>query len=238
MREIVLDTETTGLDPEDGHRIVEIGAVELENALPTGRAYHQYINPERPMPLEAYNVHGLGDAFLRTQPVFVQVVDAFLEFIGAAPLVIHNAAFDMAMINAELARAGRPTLPAARAVDTLEIAKRAFPGAPVSLDALCKRFSVDNSGRDKHGALLDTELLAEVYLALQGGRQRGRALEGGPVPSGGNGSARRTDDDDAARVRPHALPPRLTDAERAAHAAFVAELGDTPLWAAGSRREG
>ncbi|MGF1444732.1 MAG: DNA polymerase III subunit epsilon, partial [Pikeienuella sp.] len=172
MREIVLDTETTGLEPDE-HRIVEIGAVELLNALPTGRSYHQYINPERPMPAEAFQIHGLGDEFLRDKPVFAEIAAAFCSFIAEAPLVIHNAAFDMAMINAELARLGRPVLPDSRAVDTLALAKRKFPGAQVSLDALCRRFGIDNAGRVKHGALLDSELLAEVYLELQGGRQHG-----------------------------------------------------------------
>jgi DNA polymerase-3 subunit epsilon len=228
MREIVLDTETTGLDPAEGHRIVEIGAVELVNALPTGRVYHQYVNPERAMPTEAFQVHGLGDAFLSGQPRFAEIAGAFLDFIADAPLVIHNAAFDMAMINAELARHDLPTLPGSRAVDTLEIARRRFPGAQASLDALCRRFGVDNSGREKHGALLDCELLAEVYLELQGGRQHGFALEPG---------ARRAESAAAApgagrvRARSRPLVPRITEAERAAHAAFVEELGEGALWA-------
>jgi len=228
MREIVLDTETTGLDPAEGHRIVEIGAVELVNTLPTGRTYHQYINPERPMPADAYQVHGIGDDFLRDKPVFAQIADAFLDFIADAPLVIHNASFDMAMINAELGWLGRPLLPPERAVDTLQIARKRFPGAQASLDALCRRFGVDNAGRQKHGALLDSELLAEVYLELSGGRQHGLALS----------AARRGRDADkgsaltpgAARSRPSPLAPRITEAERAAHAAFVAELGDEALW--------
>ena len=176
MREIVLDTETTGLDPEEGHRIVEIGALELRNGLPTGRTFHKYVNPERSMPAEAYEVHGLGDDFLRGQPVFAAILEEFLDFIAGDPLVIHNAAFDMAMINAELRRHGREPLPDSRAIDTVQIARRKFPGAHASLDALCRRFGVDNSGREKHGALLDSELLAEVYLELQGGRQQGLEL--------------------------------------------------------------
>ena len=236
MREIVLDTETTGLDPAEGHRIVEIGAVELVNTLPTGRVYHQYINPERPMPPEAFQVHGLGDDFLRGQPRFAEIADAFAAFIAEDRLVIHNATFDMAMINAEFARLGRPALPPERAVDTLAIARRRFPGAQASLDALCRRFGVDNSGREKHGALLDCELLAEVYLELQGGRQHGFALQvartvSGAAPSAGTGSA-------PARRRPRPLPSRLAEAERAAHAAFVAELGDGALWHRLSREDG
>jgi len=227
MREIVMDTETTGLDPEQGHRIVEIGAVELVNLLPTGQTYHQYINPERPMPKEAFDVHGLGDEFLRDKPVFSAVAPAFLSFIDDARLVIHNAAFDLAMLNAELKRVGGPFLPRARAVDTLEIARRRFPGAQASLDALCRRFGIDNSGREKHGALLDSELLAEVYLELMGGRQQGLVLEAAPVDATG---APRSGAGFAAPPRPRALSPRITAAERAAHEAFVAELGDSALW--------
>jgi len=229
MREIVLDTETTGLEA-DSHRIVEIGAVELLNALPTGRVYHQYINPQMPMPAEAFQIHGLGDAFLARHPVFSEIADAFADFIADARLVIHNATFDMAMINAEFRRLGRPPLPADRALDTLAIAKRKFPGAQASLDALCRRFGVDNSGREKHGALLDCELLAEVYLELMGGRQHGLTLDAGPRragPSRDAGPGRR-------RTRPAPLPARLTEADRAAHAEFVAEMeaqAKTPaLW--------
>jgi DNA polymerase-3 subunit epsilon len=232
MREIVMDTETTGLDPADGHRIAEIGAVEIVNLLPTGRIYHQYINPERAMPKEAEQVHGLSGAFLADKPVFARIAPAFLEFIGDARLVIHNAAFDMAMLNAELARLGRPALPMSRALDTLEIARKRFPGAQASLDALCRRFGIDNSGREKHGALLDSELLAEVYLELMGGRQQGLGLDPGILrPSAGRGA-----DAPAAAAgytpppRPRRLAPRITEAERAAHAAFIAELGDKALW--------
>ena len=225
MREIVLDTETTGLDPEEGHRIVEIGAVELINGLPTGAVWHQYVNPERPMPQEAFQVHGLGDDFLRDKPVFSAVAAAFLAFIAEAPLVIHNAAFDMKMINAELERLGEVPLPMARAVDTLDIARRRFPGAQVNLDALCRRFGVDNSGREKHGALLDCELLAEVYLELQGGRQAGLSLSpASAVRRDGPGTPERP------LERPQPLPPRLTAEERAAHEAFVAEIGAHALW--------
>ena len=226
MREIVLDTETTGLDAADGHRIVELGAVELVNLLPTGRVYHQYVNPERAVPREAVSVHGLTDAFLADKPVFAAVAPAFLEFLGDARLVIHNAAFDLAMLNAELARLGAEPLPASRALDTLEIARSRFPGAPASLDALCRRFGIDNSGRDKHGALLDSELLAEVYLELMGGRQRGLALDGAGAGAAGAGAS----DQWRAPPRPRPLPPRLTPEERAAHEAFVAELGEDALW--------
>lgn len=171
MREIVLDTETTGLNPLQGDRIVEIGCVELENHLPTGNTYHCYLNPERDVPDEAARVHGLTTEFLADKPVFAQEVDHFLNFIGEAPLIIHNAAFDMGFLNAELTRHGFPTLPMDRALDTLLMARKKFPGAPASLDSLCKRFGVDASSRKFHGALLDAQLLAEVYLELCGGRQ-------------------------------------------------------------------
>ncbi len=172
LREIVIDTETTGFEPSEGHRIVEIGAVELENHMPTGRTYHQYINPERAMPSEAFAVHGLGDDFLRDKPRFADIAAAFLEFIGTeARLVIHNASFDMKFLNADQDSAGRPQIAMPRALDTVALARRKFPGASASLDSLCRRFGIDNSAREKHGALLDSELLAEVYLELIGGRQ-------------------------------------------------------------------
>lgn len=228
MREIVLDTETTGFEPSEGDRIVEIGAVELFNHLPTGRTYHQYINPKRAMPTAAFEVHGLGDEFLRDKPVFKDIAGAFLEFIGDAQLVIHNAAFDMKFLNAELEWAGLPKLPFARATDTLMIARSRFPGAPASLDALCRRFGVDNSAREKHGALLDSEILAEVYLELVGGRQPDFALGADAAPAAG--SAAQIHADWRPRPRPEPLPPRITEAEAAAHAAFVAKLGDAALW--------
>lgn len=171
FREIVLDTETTGLSPLKGDRLVEIGCVEIVNLLPTGNVFHRYINPERDVPAEASRVHGLTNDFLADKPVFAVEVDGFLEFIGEAPLVIHNAPFDMGFVNAELTRCGFRNLPMARAVDTLPMARKKFPGAPASLDALCKRFGVDLSSRDFHGALLDARLLADVYLELMGGRQ-------------------------------------------------------------------
>ncbi len=226
MREIVLDTETTGFKPQEGHRLVEIGCVELMNHVPTGNVFHQYINPDRDMPEEAFQVHGLSQAFLADKPRFEEVADAFLEFIADAPLVIHNAAFDMAFLNAELGWLNREPLPDAQAVDTLMIARQRFPGAPASLDALCRRFNVDNSGREYHGALLDAELLAEVYLELIGGREPGLVLEAevrrekaGPA----TGMAAR-------RKRPQPLTPLLTNEEREAHAAFIAELGDDAVW--------
>jgi DNA polymerase-3 subunit epsilon len=227
MREIVLDTETTGLEPADGHRIVEIGAVELFNHVATGRSFHQYINPERPMPPEAEAIHGLTDAFLADKPVFAAIAEAFATFIGDAPLVIHNAAFDMRFINSELERVGMPLLPMSRAVDTVAMARKRFPGAQANLDALCRRFGVDNSGREKHGALLDSELLAEVYLELRGGRQPDFGLS--TVHSAGRGG------DGAAYVPPRRLrplPSRLTEEEAAAHAAFVASLGGGGRWPA------
>lgn len=225
MREIVLDTETTGIRPEDGHRIVEIGAIELLNHVPTGRVYHQYINPERSMPQEAFDVHGLGDAFLAGQPRFAEVVAGFLEFIGDGMLVIHNAGFDIGFLNHELALAGCDGIPEQRAVDTLALARRRFPGAANSLDALCRRFGIDNSAREKHGALLDSELLAEVYLDLIGGRQQGLSLDSGAAETGAAGDAAAP-----ARPRPTPLPPRLTQAEAEAHRAFVAELGEVAVW--------
>jgi len=230
MREIVLDTETTGLKPEDGHRIVEIGAVELFNHVPTGRTYHQYINPEREMPAEAFAVHGLSDAFLADKPKFAEIVDEFLEFIGDSRLVIHNASFDMRFINAELKWAGRPTLPPSQALDTLEIARRRFPGSPASLDALCRRFGVDNSAREKHGALLDSEILAEVYLELIGGRQPDFGLEAGPATVGTSADKSVQGGTWRPGPRPRPLPPRLSPEEAAAHDAFVRDLGDGALW--------
>jgi DNA polymerase III subunit epsilon len=229
MREIVLDTETTGFEPTEGHRIVEIGAVELFNHMPTGKTYHQYINPERAMPKEAFEVHGIGDDQLRDKPVFAVIGRAFLDFIGEAQLVIHNAAFDMKFLNFELERARLPPIPNARATDTLAIARQKYPGSPASLDALCRRFGVDNSMREKHGALLDSEILAEVYLELIGGRQPGLVLSEAP------GQPRLADNADQAwrpRPRPQPLPTRLTDEECAAHDAFVAKLGDAAVWKA------
>ena len=226
MREIVLDTETTGLEPAQGDRIVEIGAVELFNHVPTGRTYHQYINPERSMPQEAFQVHGLGDDFLRDKPVFAAIADAFLAFVGDAPLVIHNASFDMKFLNAELGWLRRPPLPIDRAIDTLAIARKKFPGSPSSLDALCRRFNIDNSARTLHGALLDSEILAEVYLELIGGKQPDFVLTTGPGATT-EGAVQETW---RPTRRPVALPQRITENEKAAHAAFVETLGDRALW--------
>ncbi|MBW6505479.1 MAG: DNA polymerase III subunit epsilon [Rhodobacteraceae bacterium] len=227
MRAIVLDTETTGFEPAEGHRIVEIGAIELFNHLPTGRSYHQYLNPERMMPKEAFEVHGLGDDFLRNQPRFAEVAPAFLEFIGTeAPLVIHNAAFDMKFLNAELSWAGLPQLGPERALDTLQIARRRFPGSPASLDALCRRFGIDNSGREKHGALLDSEILAEVYLELVGGRQPDFGLATVAAPAPGHAAPGNW----RPRPRPEPLPPSLLPEESAAHDAMVKNLGEAALW--------
>ena len=228
MREIVLDTETTGLDPEAGHRVVEIGCVELVNHLPTGRTFQRYINPERPMPDEAFRVHGLSEEFLAGHPVFAAVAEEFLEFIGDARLVIHNAGFDLRFLNAELKRLGRPPLSAERAVDTVAMARSKFPGAQASLDALCRRFSVDNSGRTLHGALLDCELLAEVYLELIGGRQPELVIEAERVATTTVAVAIAVAPREARAPRPHAASPE----ELAAHAAMLAKLKD-PLWTAG-----
>ena len=224
MREVVLDTETTGLDARAGDRIVEIACVELLNHLPTGRHFHSYLNPERDISAGAYDVHGLSGDFLAGQPRFADIVDGFLAFLGEAPLVIHNAEFDLGFVNAELARLERPALASARALDTLAMARRKFPGAQASLDALCRRFAIDNSGRARHGALLDAELLAEVYLELIGGRQAGFDLVG-------LAPAR---DTAAPEVQGRPRPSRVhrpTDAEVAAHEALVAKL-TKPLWRA------
>lgn len=231
MREIVLDTETTGFEPSEGHRIVEIGAVELFNHLPTGRTYHQYLNPDRPMPKEAFEVHGLGDEFLRDKPRFAAVGRAFLDFIGEAPLVIQNAVFDMKFLNHELKTAGFPLLSQDRVIDTLLMARKKFPGSPASLDALCRRFGVDNSAREKHGALLDSEILAEVYLELIGGRQPDFALASASTPkSAQDRSSGASEGPWRPRPRPTPLPSRLTTEEQAAHEVFVRQMGDTALW--------
>ncbi|MFX0542330.1 DNA polymerase III subunit epsilon [Roseovarius sp. S4756] len=226
MREIVLDTETTGFEPDQGDRIVEIGGVELLNHMPTGRTYHQYIDPKRAMPEDAFKVHGLGDDFLRGKPVFAEIADAFLEFVGDAKLVIHNAAFDMKFLNAELRWLNKRQLPWEQAIDTLAIARKKFPGSPASLDALCRRFNIDNGARTLHGALLDSEILAEVYLELIGGRQPGLIL--GQTQSQTSGMETQSSWRPAPRPTP--LPARLTEAEAAAHEAFIETLGDAPLW--------
>ncbi|KHA50429.1 DNA polymerase III subunit epsilon [Sulfitobacter geojensis] len=225
MREIVLDTETTGFDPESGDRIVEIGAVELIGHVATGETYHQYINPERGMPQEAFEVHGLGDDFLRDKPKFAQIGQAFLDFIGTSKLIIHNAAFDIKFLNAELKWMGLPQIPWEQALDTLAIARKRFPGSPASLDALCRRFNIDNTSRTLHGALLDSEILAEVYLELIGGRQPDFALSSQPETGTGNVAPQWTP-----KPRPTPLPSRLTEKENAAHAEFVSKLGGDAMW--------
>ena len=225
-REIVLDTETTGLNPATGDRIVEIGCVELINHLPTGKHLHLYVNPERSMPEEAFRVHGLSEEFLSDKPLFSDIAEQFMEFLGDATLVIHNAAFDIGFLNAELERIRRPRL-VNEVIDTVMVARTVFPGARVSLDALCKTFGIDNSKRVLHGALLDSEILAEVYLELIGGRQVGLELvsetrieivsaSAGPV---------------AAAQRSTPLPSRISEAERLAHEAFIAAMGPDSLWA-------
>lgn len=222
MREIVLDTETTGTDPASGDRIVEIGMVELINHIPTGETRQLYCNPQRPMSEGAFRVHGLSDQFLADKPPFAAVADEVAAFLGDARLVIHNAAFDIGFLNAEFARTGHPALLMHRVVDTLALARRRHPGAPNSLDALCARYGIDNSRRTKHGALLDSEILAEVYLELIGGRQTDLGLSGpGRAAARAAVSAPRT---------PRVYVPRLTDAEREAHAAFVATLGANAIW--------
>ncbi|MFY0595105.1 MAG: DNA polymerase III subunit epsilon [Cognatishimia sp.] len=238
MREIVLDTETTGFDAEGEDRIVEIGCVELWNHMPTGETYHVYINPERSMPEEAFGVHGIGpdlleppcqpepgQIVLRDKPVFAKVGQSFVDFVGDAKMVIHNAAFDMKFLNAELKRMGLATLPMEQAVDTLAMARKKFPGARATLDALCSRFGIDNSNRTLHGALLDSEILAEVYLELIGGRQPDFALASSAGASGGAAQ-----DDWRPTARPNPLSSRLTEDEKAAHAEFVDGMGEEALW--------
>src|SRR5216110_2818 len=225
MREIVLDTETTGLDPLRGDRLVEIGCVEIFNRMPTGQTFHRHINPERDMPAEAFAVHGLSTQFLASKPLFAEVVDEFLDFIADAPLVIHNASFDISFINAELDRIKRPAILRERLVDTLLLARRKHPGVSNRLDDLCSRYAIDNSRRTKHGALLDAELLAEVYLDLIGARQAqlvlvdmGADAIGAPI-----GPV-------VIQARPAALVPRLSAEECDAHLAFVATLGEPAVW--------
>jgi DNA polymerase-3 subunit epsilon len=225
MREIVWDTETTGFDPESGDRIVEIGAVELMGHMATGKTFHQYINPERGMPQEAFEVHGLGDDFLRDKPKFAQIGRKFLDFVGDAELIAHNASFDMKFINAELKWAGLPQIPIEQSLDTLVIARKRFPGSPASLDALCRRFGISNEARTLHGALLDSEILAEVYLELIGGRQPDFGLSSQVERKAGDAA------EWTPKARPISLPSRLTDAEASAHAEFVAKLGNDAMWA-------
>jgi DNA polymerase III subunit epsilon len=229
MREVVLDTETTGFDAVGGDRLVEIGCIELVNHVPTGRSFQRYINPDRDMPTAAFQVHGLSAEFLSDKPRFAEVADALLEFVGEAPLIIHNAEFDMKFINVELERAGKSTIPTARAIDTVQMARKKFPGAPASLDALCKRFDIDNSNRTLHGALLDAQLLADVYLELKGGRQIGLVVEDVAMVDLDFTGGRRTASPGIAlpvrTPRPHAP---LAE-ELAAHQAFIAKI-TSAIW--------
>jgi DNA polymerase III subunit epsilon len=224
LREIVLDTETTGLDPFQGHRLVEIGCVELVNRIPSGQTFHRYLNPERDMPAEAEQVHGLSVTFLRDKPLFEDIADELIAFLGDAPLVIHNAAFDVGFLNAELDRVGRPPIGRERMIDTLLLARRKHPAGSNRLDDLCQRYAIDNSRRTKHGALLDAELLAEVYVELIGARQAQLILSQTAALAGGAGVSI------IIRERPQPLPPRLSDEERAAHRQFIASLGEKAIW--------
>jgi DNA polymerase III subunit epsilon len=227
LREIVLDTETTGLDPKKGDRLIEIGCIELFNRIPTGREFHRFINPERTVPAEAEAVHGLSTAFLVDKPLFAAVADEFLTFLGEDVLVIHNAAFDVGFLNAELARLGKSSISMARVVDTLQLARRKHPAGPNSLDSLCKRYGIDNSKRIKHGALMDSLLLAEVYIELLGERQATLELAKGSGRT--TGAAERVGD--RQRVgRPTPLPSRLSQAAEAAHRVFVETLGPKAIW--------
>jgi len=232
MREIVLDTETTGLNPLGGDRIVEIGCIELVNHLATGEVYHQYINPERDMPEGAFAVHGLSEEFLAGHPNFSEIADAFIDFIGDATLVIHNAQFDMGFINAELARMERPPVPMDRSIDTVGMARKKFPGAQASLDALCRRFQIDNSDRALHGALLDAELLAEVYLELIGGRQPDLALPGKSAEVVQASADEVVQPQAGRKARPH----NPSDAELAAHESFIDGLKN-PIWRATTKED-
>lgn len=226
MREIVIDTETTGLDPSAGDRIVEIGGVELENHMPTGRTYHQYINPERDMPQGAFDVHGLSTDFLKGYPIFRDIVQDFLSFVSNTPLVIHNASFDMKFLNAELELCNKPKLAWDRAIDTLEMARRKFPGAQNTLDGLSRRFGI-NIERDFHGALLDSEILAAVYLELIGGRQPDFVLG---IVGGTDSQNSQVNGSWSPKPRSKELPPRITEAERKNHENFIKTLGSDALW--------
>ena len=225
MREVVFDTETTGLDPQKGDRLVEIGCIELVNRFPSGQVFHRYVNPERDMPAEAFAVHGLSSEFLKDKPRFAQIVDELVAFLGDAPLVAHNAMFDLGFINAEFARCNKPLVERERLVDTLMLARRRHPGGANRLDDLCSRYGIDNSRRTKHGALLDAELLAEVYLELIGGRQASLVLV-----EAGRSSEPTSNRRVSVKPRPVPLASRLTQAERDAHRAFIATLGEKVIW--------
>jgi DNA polymerase-3 subunit epsilon len=231
MREIILDTETTGISPAEGHRIVEIGAIELFNHVPSGKTFHVYLNPERDMPKEAEAVHGLSSAFLKDKPLFKDVATDFLNFIEGAQLVIHNASFDVSFLDAELSYLNLQTIDKGMVIDTLAIARRKHPMASNSLDALCKRYRVDNTRRTKHGALLDAELLAEVYVELLGGRQTALNLASNVRSmSQANAATEMSQTTRSRAARPSPLPERLTETERQSHAAFVERLGASSLW--------
>ncbi|MGH1352742.1 MAG: DNA polymerase III subunit epsilon [Methyloligellaceae bacterium] len=225
MREIVLDTETTGFDAKGTDRIVEIGCVELINHIPSGEDFHVYINPERDMPQAAFEVHGLSTEFLSDKPLFADVAQGFIDFIQDSLLVIHNAPFDVGFLNAELERVNMPLLTNDRVLDTLALARRKHPGAQNSLDALCRRYNIDNSARDKHGALLDSEILALVYSELIGGHQAFLNLNG-PGQSGSGARAKRPE----TSPRPNALPSRISEDEAVAHKAFIETMGEKALW--------
>jgi len=233
MREIVLDTETTGLDPKQGHRIIEIGCIELVNYVPSGREFHQFINPERDVPEGAQQVHGISTAFLSDKPVFREIADSFLQFIADSTLIIHNASFDVGFLNHELGLLPRDSISFDRVVDTLALARRKHPAGPNSLDALCKRYRIDLSERTKHGALLDSELLARVYMELIGGTQAALGLE----EALGAGPALQHGAKANVRSRPEPLPPRLTTAEERAHRAFIGELGAPAVWQSYANRD-
>ena len=226
MREIVMDTETTGLDPVQGHRIIEIGGIELIHHVPTGRHFHEYVNPERDIPADAFAVHGLSADFLSAKRIFAEIVQEFLDFLGDATLIFHNAAFDVAFLNAELAFLSRQAIRPERVIDSLLLARQRHPMAPNSLDALCKRYGIDNTRRRKHGALLDAELLSEVYIELIGGKQPALTLSDVPRDRQAAAAAVRR----LISPRPHALPPRLTHQEIADHERMIESLGTTALW--------
>ena len=227
-REIVLDTETTGLDPKKGDRLVEVAGVEIINRIPTGREFHKYINPERDMPAEAENIHGISGDFLKDKPLFREIANDLVEFLGDAQLVIHNAQFDVGFLNFELDKVGKGPIGMERVVDTLALARRKHPAGPNNLDALCKRYGIDNSKRTKHGALMDSFLLAEVYVELLGERQATLVL--GRRSEAASGSERSASRQARAAQRPAPLPPRLTAEQIAAHAAFVDTLGPAAIW--------
>jgi DNA polymerase-3 subunit epsilon len=225
MREVALDTETTGLDHRTGDRVVEIGCVELINHIPSGETWHEYINPERDMPTTAFEVHGLSQEFLSDKPLFVNLADSFLNFIGDSILVIHNASFDIGFLNAELEAVDRPLISMDRVVDTLGLARRKHPGSPANLDALCRRYQIDISARNKHGALLDSEILAKVYAELIGGHQAWLEFK-----SDRHGDHKNAISNSQVNMRPRPLVSRLTSEERELHQQFISNLSDKPLW--------